>query len=776
MSQFVHRHRLPPAARAAAVNRDSDASSASLTARPAPIETLAPTQSYDYDQAFGYDLSSIAIFASSEIQSPTASISGSRAAIQRQFDDGADLGHITTPIGPQGGMVDDDIQERIERSRGGGVPVDRSARTALETAFNYDFGRVRVFDDSESDRLSRALGAMAFTSSSDIFFRSGAYEPQSRDGRLLLGHELMHVMQQQVAPSSGPMVVTPSDGAAERDADTLARQALSVEYGGSRNDQQSYVRSEPQLVQGIANSGPVVQRYQAGDTGHGGIEQRALTSSAVGMSDDQASQVYFGNWLRDLSQLPPAALPLINILALGEFGREVTQKDLGTYVPSEHLDNPEGGGTIEDPRIQMLANASDPAKRAQFEAALAKLSPAQRKAYDDEQARLGEIQSAAARSGLPVYIERGKLHAKTTLEDAIKARSTSTGRRLMGDALHAVEDYFSHSNFTEAAIWTANKEGLPVQKLVDRMGKTTLGASAALAGGLDPDGRPKIVTGTYAPGANDWVSRFELLKTEIEHGQLTKAFVIGWLRLNGIRGEEIGRRLGGGALGAAGSGVGLVAGGVSGAGHGLMEGAERGWEQSSGWRALRDAASGAVSGLVEGADSGAEAGYQEGGDVGESAGSFIGGKLGYGAGVLVGTAEEVVAAAGVAAVMKAFPEIGAMMAALIVAAETDVVAEHETQASADQAKAAGLSGPTHSQIAKDAPDNPLFSVSVRLAETADEAIGSAMQRAWTELGESDGSEPTAEQLKQVTDLVDKYVSTPEHDPWWKPIVVAATLL
>ena len=62
----------------------------------------------------------------------------------------------------------------------------------------------------------------------------------------------------------------------------------------------------------------LVQRYQAGETGHGGIEQRALTSPEVGMSADDASQVYFGNWLRDLSQLPPKAVPLINVLALGE--------------------------------------------------------------------------------------------------------------------------------------------------------------------------------------------------------------------------------------------------------------------------------------------------------------------------------------------------------------------------------------------------------------------------------------------------------------------------
>ena len=92
-------------------------------------------------------------------------------------------------------------------------------------------------------------------------------------------------------------------------------------------------------------------RYQAGSSGHGGIEQRALT--AAGFSGDEVKSVYAGNWLRDLSQLPkhPAATVLIRILSMGEFGRDTSADELGTYVPSEHMDNPEGGGTIEDPAV-----------------------------------------------------------------------------------------------------------------------------------------------------------------------------------------------------------------------------------------------------------------------------------------------------------------------------------------------------------------------------------------------------------------------------------------
>jgi hypothetical protein len=552
------------------------------------------------------------------------------------------------------------------------------------------------------------------------------------------------------------------------------RSATAREAAIADRDGRDLPVREPASTDSRAGDGrAIVQRYQAGDTGHGGIESRALTSTPVGMSSDQASQVYFGNWLRDLSQLPSVALPLINILAMGEFGREIKQGDLGTYVPSEHLDNPEGGGTIEDSRIQALEHSTKPEERKQFEEALNKLSADQRRAYDDEQQHRADILAAKEKGHLPEYIERGKWHAKAKLADALRVGANPDGRRLMGDALHAVEDYYSHSNFTEAAIWTLYRNGAPVGPLVDRMANTTLGANSALAGGIDPQGHPKIVTGTYAPGANDWVSRFELLKSEIEHGQLTKAFVVGWLRINGIRGEEIGRRLGKSVFGAIGTGVGAVVGGVSGAVSGSVRGAKEGWEQHRGLSAVGHAITGFFGGLFGGAAKGAREGSRKGQATGEAVGSAVGSATGRVLGFATAAIEEIVAVAGVAAIMAVFPEIAVAMAALIIAAKTDVVANLETKASGEQARKLQLAGPTHSQIAKDAPDNPLFGVSVQLAEAADRDIGGAMQIAWGSKSGTPGGEANPDQVKAVKDLVDKYVSPPEHDPWWQPILLAA---
>src|SRR5690606_7200429 len=48
-----------------------------------------------------------------------------------------------------------------------------------------------------ADDAARKLDALAFTRGSDIYFRSGAYDPESEPGKRLLAHELAHVVQQR---------------------------------------------------------------------------------------------------------------------------------------------------------------------------------------------------------------------------------------------------------------------------------------------------------------------------------------------------------------------------------------------------------------------------------------------------------------------------------------------------------------------------------------------------------------------------------------------------
>ena len=98
--------------------------------------------------------------------------------------------------GPAPAAIDPALEAQIQRARAGGSALESAARTGLESAMGSDFGGVRIHTDPQSDALNRSLNARAFTTGSDIFFRSGEYNPGTAQGKELLAHELTHVVQQ----------------------------------------------------------------------------------------------------------------------------------------------------------------------------------------------------------------------------------------------------------------------------------------------------------------------------------------------------------------------------------------------------------------------------------------------------------------------------------------------------------------------------------------------------------------------------------------------------
>jgi hypothetical protein len=120
------------------------------------------------------------------------------------------------------GSVDDAVAKTIQSKRGGGSPLDESARRNLEPSMGQDFSDVRVHTDSQADSLNRAVSAEAFTTGNDIFFRNGSYRPGSSEGEKLLAHELTHVVQQRNAPPTSDMTVSSPDDASEREASAVA--------------------------------------------------------------------------------------------------------------------------------------------------------------------------------------------------------------------------------------------------------------------------------------------------------------------------------------------------------------------------------------------------------------------------------------------------------------------------------------------------------------------------------------------------------------------------
>lgn len=239
-------------------------------------------------------------------------------------------------------------------------------------------------------------------------------------------------------------------------------------------------------------------KFAAGEGGpnkatHSSIERVLKTA---GFREHEARAIYFGNWLRDYSQLldpkvvratsMPKSFPdllsrdaltkVVDVLAVREFkdlmqiDREkfrVTAQRLGVYRPSEHIDNPK----VIDP---------DPA------------NPQSRDRDFEPWVLEGDaLLKVEYQTSMKGYIHRSIETMKAEFDKASNAGLESTdGLRAFGSALHILEDFFSHSNFVELSLiklgytdvlpWTSKancRHGLPL--VTGMFGSTDVIASLA---------------------------------------------------------------------------------------------------------------------------------------------------------------------------------------------------------------------------------------------------------------------------------------------------------
>ena len=110
--------------------------------------------------------------------------------------------------------------------RAPGKPLDTESQQFMEARFGYDFSAVRIHADEKAHRSAETTNAEAYTVGQDIVFASGRYTPGTPAGRQLLAHELTHVVQQDSAPSSGPITIARTDDY-EANADQTAADVVS---------------------------------------------------------------------------------------------------------------------------------------------------------------------------------------------------------------------------------------------------------------------------------------------------------------------------------------------------------------------------------------------------------------------------------------------------------------------------------------------------------------------------------------------------------------------
>ncbi|MCB0632231.1 MAG: DUF4157 domain-containing protein [Lewinella sp.] len=85
---------------------------------------------------------------------------------------------------------------KLHASKHRGNPLPQAVNQSMSRAMGSDFSRVRVHTDTKAAQMNREVHAKAFTHGSDIYFNQGQYQPHTGEGKRLLAHELVHVVQQ----------------------------------------------------------------------------------------------------------------------------------------------------------------------------------------------------------------------------------------------------------------------------------------------------------------------------------------------------------------------------------------------------------------------------------------------------------------------------------------------------------------------------------------------------------------------------------------------------
>jgi hypothetical protein len=78
-----------------------------------------------------------------------------------------------------------------------GRPLDPAVQQDMGQRFGHDFSQVRVHTGSAAEQSAADVGANAYTVGASIVFGADRYVPSSAQGRKLIAHELVHVVQQE---------------------------------------------------------------------------------------------------------------------------------------------------------------------------------------------------------------------------------------------------------------------------------------------------------------------------------------------------------------------------------------------------------------------------------------------------------------------------------------------------------------------------------------------------------------------------------------------------
>ena len=221
-------------------------------------------------------------------------------------------------------------------------------------------------------------------------------------------------------------------------------------------------------------------------------------------------QIYFGNWLRDFSQLldrtslslvpRPVLRALVAIFAFVQFGYatgefEVTDERLGFYRPEEHVDNPRGYDGSSAGQAPATSQGGKDVLQALSEGLRPPVHPAElaidaktgMKSYIANAAGVGAINPTSAD-----YVEKQLIAAI-----ACGRQGDEEAYIHLGAAMHTLEDFAAHSNYVELALQMIGAEMKQQANVTPALSKVFTYVGGAGKVGTARGAASPITTGTF---------------------------------------------------------------------------------------------------------------------------------------------------------------------------------------------------------------------------------------------------------------------------------------
>jgi hypothetical protein len=125
-------------------------------------------------------------------------------------------------------MISREVQFGIEDlKQNTGLPLPQKVKGFMAKRFGQDFSRVLIHTNRHAQTVAKHLKARAFTLGPHIAFGPGQFSPETTEGKMLLAHELTHVVQQSGHGTKQSASSDTSVQRKERDEDsTRAKPAL----------------------------------------------------------------------------------------------------------------------------------------------------------------------------------------------------------------------------------------------------------------------------------------------------------------------------------------------------------------------------------------------------------------------------------------------------------------------------------------------------------------------------------------------------------------------